>query len=223
MGDLCSIFNKLTGCETPEGIGSSKDPKARYSRITVSLDEAFTDKEYYLAGSYLGVVSVTGGASCKIKLDYTRSGVIDLREIESIHANFNKLYITTDGTGGDLILYICQSMVAQLKPETKNIYTGMIYNGAGATVDNVQRLLDSSFGIHFSQLIIRNAETLRDAEIGHVPFTGDPPERAEFLTTSFRLLPKMQTTLVKVNAAGIGFCSTGAGLPAELKIIGTIA
>jgi hypothetical protein len=226
MSDLCSIFNKITGCEVSEDVepSKSKDPKARYSRITISLNEAFTDKEYYIAGSYLGVVSVTGGASCTIKLDYERSGIIDLREIESIRANFNKLYITTDGIGGELILYICQSMVAQIKPETKNIYTGMVYSAAGNTADDVNRLEDASYGFHLSQVIIRNAQpTLgNDAEIGWIPFTGALPARADFLNWSFRLIPKSHYTLTKLNAAGLGYCSTVAGNPANLKIIGTI-
>lgn len=225
MGDLCTIFNKITGCESlaPEGVVPSKDPKARYSRITVSLREAFTDKEFYLAGSFLGVVSVTGGASCAIKLDYLHSGVIDLREVKEIKAHFNKLYITTDGTGGELILYVCQAMETVIEPETKNIYTGMLYSDAGDTADNVIRLVDSSYGWHLSQVTIRNAHFTRDAEVGYIPFTGAVPSRADFLGWSFRLIPKMQTTLVKVNAAGIGVCSTVAGNPANLKIIGTIS
>jgi hypothetical protein len=124
MTDLCSIFNKITGCEVSEDVGplnlKSKDPKARYSRIIVNLDEAFIDKEYYLAGSFIGVVSVTGGASCTIKLDYIRSGVIDLREVKEIKAQFNKLYITTDGIGGALTLYVCQAMETVIEPETSN-------------------------------------------------------------------------------------------------------
>lgn len=227
MTDLCTIFNKITGCETSGSLEAlnSKEPKARYSRITVNLDEAFIDKEYYLAGSYLGVVSVTGGASCTIKLDYERSGVIDLREIESIKANFNKLYITTDGTGGELTLYICQSMEAQIKPETKNIYTGMVYSYAPDTENDVLRLEDSSLGFHLSSVIIRNAQPSlgNDAEIGYVPFTGTLPNRATFTAYSFRLIPKSHYTLTKVNAAGLGYCSTVEGNHANLKIIGTIA
>jgi hypothetical protein len=99
----------------------------------------------------------------------------------------------------------------------------MVYNGAGDTSNNVIRLVDSSYGIHFSQLIIRNADFTNDVEIGGIPFTGGLPERADFITTSFRLIPKMQTTLVKVNPAGIGFCSTVENNHGNLKIIGTIA
>jgi hypothetical protein len=222
MTDLCTIFDKITGCETLEDVGPSKDPKARYSRITIDLNEAFIDKEYYLAGSFIGVVSVTGGASCSIKLDYERSGVLNLREIKSIKANFNKLYITTDGVGGKVILYICQSMEAQIAPETKDIFTGMVFSVAANTANDVQRLIDSSYGFHLSEVTIRNAHLVNDAEIGWVHFTDTVPSRAEFLAWSFRLLPKMQTTLVKVNAAGIGYCSTVAGNHANLKIIGSI-
>lgn len=220
MSDLCSIFNKITGCETPEGIVPSKDPKARYSRITVSLDEALTDKEFHLAGSFLGVVSVMGGASCTIKLDYIHSGVIDLREVKEIKANFNKLYITTDGTGGALILYVCQYMETAIEPETKTAYSGITYSDVGYTTDNVLRLANASSGLMFEQLIIRNANALGDGEIGYVHPTKALPNRAVFVTSSFRLIPKSHYTLTKVNPASIGFCSTVLGSPILLKLIG---
>ena len=223
MADLCSIFNKITGCETREDIIPSKDPKARYSRITIPLNVAFTDKEYHLAGSFIGVVSVTGGGSCTIRLDYLHSGQINLREIETIKSKFNKLYITTDGNGGVLTLYICQSMETIISPETKTAYTGMVLSMAGETGNDVLRLIDSSYGFHLTEVTIRNANFTRDAEIGWIPFTGGLPNRADFLTWSFRLIPKMQTTLVEVDAAGIGYCSTVVGAPANLKIIGSIA
>jgi hypothetical protein len=229
MSDLCTIFNKITGCEVSEDVGplnlKSKDPKARYSRNTISLAEPFNDKEYHLAGSFLGVVSVTGGASCTIKLDYIHSGVIDLREVKEIKAHFNKLYITTDGTGGVLTLYVCQAMETVIEPETKNIYTGMIYSNAPDTENDVQRLEEASMGFHLSSVIIRNAQPAlgNDAEIGYVPFTGTLPNRAIFTAYSFRLIPKSHYTLTKVNAAGLGYCSTVEGNHANLKIIGTIA
>jgi hypothetical protein len=117
------------------------------------------------------------------------------------------------------------SLKQVIEPETKNIYTGMLYSYAPNTENDVQRLEEASMGFHLSSVIIRNAQPSlgNDAEIGYVSFTGALPNRAAFTAYSFRLIPKSHYTLTKVNPAGLGYCSTVEGNHANLKIIGTIA
>jgi hypothetical protein len=90
--------------------------KARYARIELPLGTAQSNKEMHLVGDYIGVVSITGSGTVKVRLDHRHSQEIDLREVSEISAVFGKLYFTSDGAGGTCTLYIGGALSARLKP-----------------------------------------------------------------------------------------------------------
>jgi hypothetical protein len=220
MSELCDLLDKLTGCGV-NGI-PSKDPKGQYTRIVIPLNESFTDKEYHLAGSFLGIVSIKGSASCKIKLDFIHNGLIDLREIQTIRSHFNKIYVSTNGYGGELTIYICQSMETSIATKSKSAWMGQIFSAKGNIPDDPMRLEEASCGFHLAQVVIRNGDYTDDCEVGWVPSTGDLPSRADFLDWSYRVIPKMELILYNVDPASIGLCATSTAHPPYMKIIGTI-
>jgi hypothetical protein len=109
--------------------------KARYARIELPLGSAESNKEMHLVGDYIGVVSITGDATVKIRLDHRHSQEINLREVSEISAVFGKLYFTTDGAGGTCTLYIGGALSARLKPIQGKV---SIRNIAGSDVDLVE-------------------------------------------------------------------------------------
>jgi hypothetical protein len=116
--------------------------KARYARFEFPLGSAESNKEMHLVGDYIGVVSITGSGTVKVRLDHRHSQEIDLREVAEISAVFGKLYFTTDGAGGTCTLYIGGALSARLKPIQGKV---SIRNIAGSDVDLVN---DSRFKSH---------------------------------------------------------------------------
>jgi hypothetical protein len=116
--------------------------KARYARFEFPLGSAVSNQEMHLVGDYIGVVSITGSGTVKIRLDHRHSQEIDLREVSEINAVFGKLYFTTDGAGGTCTVYIGGALSAKLKPIQGKV---SIRNIAGSDVDLVP---DSRFVAH---------------------------------------------------------------------------
>ena len=88
----------------------------RYARIEVDLGTAQTDGLLELSGDYIGVVSITGDGTCKVRLDHRHAQQINLREVQEISSPFGKIYFETDGAGGALTLYVGGALTARLKP-----------------------------------------------------------------------------------------------------------
>ena len=116
--------------------------KGRYTRITLDLSAAQTSQELAIEGDYIGVVSITDTGTCKIRLDHRHSQEIDLREVSEISSPFGKLYFTTDGAGGEAIIYVGGALTARLKPIQGKV---SIRNIGGSDVDLVT---DSRFIAH---------------------------------------------------------------------------
>jgi hypothetical protein len=106
--------------------------KARYARIELPLGSAESNKEMHLVGDYIGVVSITGSGTVKVRLDHRHSQEIDLREVSEISAVFGKFYFTTDGAGGTATIYIGGALSARLKPIQGKV---SIRNTTGSDVD----------------------------------------------------------------------------------------
>ena len=106
--------------------------KGRYTRISLKLSAAQTSQELAIEGDYIGVVSITNTGTCKIRLDHRHSQEIDLREVSEINSPFGKLYFTTDGAGGEAIIYVGGALTARLKPIQGKV---SIRNIAGSDVD----------------------------------------------------------------------------------------
>jgi hypothetical protein len=106
--------------------------KARYARFEFPLGSAVSNQEMHLTGDYIGVVSITGTGTVKIRLDHRHSQEIDLREVAEISAPFGKMYFTTDGAGGTCTVYIGGALAARLKPIQAKV---SIRSVAGTDVD----------------------------------------------------------------------------------------
>lgn len=215
MADLCTIFNKITGCETPKDIVASKDPKAQYSKIDISLDTSYTDKELYLAGSFIGIAGVTGSGTCEIKLDYIHSAKLDLRVVEEIKANFTRIYLTSNGNGGTCSLYICQAMETTLKP-VKNPFLGVMFNYAYNSKNYVRRLHETAHRRH-TQLMIRNTHAVNGIDFAMF-IEGE--SAADFRIGAWRLVAQESLTLHDVDMYTVGYCSAVDDAPVYIKVLG---
>lgn len=106
--------------------------KGRYTRITLDLAAAQTNQELHLVGDYIGVASITSTGTCKVRLDHRHSQEIDLREVSEVSSPFGKMYFSTDGAGGEAVVYIGGALTARLKPLQSKV---SIRNIAGSDVD----------------------------------------------------------------------------------------
>ena len=109
--------------------------KGRYARVEIDLATASSDGLLEITGDYIGVVSITGDGTCKMRLDHRHAQQIDLREVEEIMSPFGKVYFTTDGAGGTLTIYVGGALTARLKPVQSKV---SIRDKAGEDVDLVQ-------------------------------------------------------------------------------------
>lgn len=106
----------------------------RYARIEIDLATASSDGLLELSGDYIGVVSITGNGTAKVRLDHRHSQQINLREVVEISSPFGKIYFESDGAGGVLTLYIGGALTARLKPIQSKV---SIRTVAGTDVDLV--------------------------------------------------------------------------------------
>lgn len=107
----------------------------RYARIEIPLDTASVDGLIDIYGDYIGVVSITGDGTCKVRLDHRHAPQINLREVQEIASPFGKLYLESDGAGGLLTLYVGGALTARLKPIQSKV---SIRSTTGTDVDLVQ-------------------------------------------------------------------------------------
>ena len=221
MADLCSIFNKITGCETREDIIPSKDPKARYSRIRIRLYDSFTDKEFYLSGSFIGVASITGGATCQLRLDHIHAEEINLREVEEIRSNFNRIYITTDGAGGVVTLYICQSMETIISADKKTVFTGLCNNYSYVSTNTVRRV-SPNYHYKANRIRIRNTHATYAVELGTIISKTSVPSTAIFRSWSYRLIAQEAIEFTHVDLFHMGFVSTVDDAHVNLKMMASL-
>ena len=114
----------------------------RYARIEVDLSTGQSDGLLDLSGDYIGVVSITGDGTCKVRLDHRHAQQINLREVQEISSPFGKIYFETNGAGGMLTLYIGGALTARLKPIQSKV---SIRTVAGTDVDLVP---DTRFTSH---------------------------------------------------------------------------
>jgi hypothetical protein len=217
MGDWCDVINQMFGCDTKEIL--SKDPKARYSKIKIPLDTLYTDKELYLAGSFIGVAAITGGGTCDIKLDYINSGKINLRQVREIKANFSKIYASSDGHGGNCYLYVCKAMETIINPNNVTKYTGTVYNISKNSTNIVKRCSDSH--VIVNRIQIRNTHATYGIDLGIVP-RDSIPDTAYFRSYGYRLIAQDDISFTELDLHSLGFVSTVDDDPVTLKMIATV-
>ena len=122
--------------------------KGRYARITLSLASAQSDELLEISGDYIGIASITGKGTCKMRLDHRHSQQIDLREVEEISSPFGKVYFETDGAGGSLVIYVGGALTARLKPVQSKV---SLRDTAGTDINPVQ---DKRYKAHDPEVLI---------------------------------------------------------------------
>ena len=173
--------------------------KTRYARIEISLEKAETGKELFLSGDYLSVVSITGTGTCKIKLDHRHSQFIDLREISSIQGLFERIYLTTDGKGGLVTLYIGTGMAVNVQPDPQKLRSGgTVSTQVLTTNDSVTCLANNLYNLR--DVTIQNSNGIYPCYIG--PYNSVP---ATFRAFAYVLLPHktLQFGFKDMNTLGI--------------------
>lgn len=116
--------------------------KGRYATIVLSLATAETDVLKEIDGDYIGVASITGDGTCKVRLDHRHAQELNLRQVSEIASPFGKMYFTTDGAGGEVVLLIGGALTARIKPIQSKV---SLRSTAGTDVDPVQ---DKRFMAH---------------------------------------------------------------------------
>jgi hypothetical protein len=140
--------------------------KARYARFEFPLGSAESNKEMHLTGDYIGIVSITGTGTVKIRLDHRHSQEINLREVAEISAPFGKMYFTTDGAGGTCTVYIGGALAARLKPIQAKV---SIRSVAGTDVDLA---LESTLGDVKTEITAQGVE--QDKLVVALEWSGTP-------------------------------------------------
>jgi hypothetical protein len=189
--------------------------KGRYARIEISLNKAETAKELFLTGDYLSVVSITGNGSCDIKLDHRHSQSIDLREISGISGIFERIYLTTDGGGGTVILYIGNGMAVHVLADPQKLKSG------GSTGTQVTTLNDTVIGLanelyNLRDVTILNSNGIYSCYVG--PYNYTP---AIFRAYAYVLLPHKTLHFTFIDMYTLGVISYDGVNNVIVDIIGT--
>lgn len=122
------------------------DIKGRYSKIKISLDNAETEKELFITGDYLSLLSISGAGTCEIKIDHRHAQTIDLREITEISGAFERVYFTTDGAGGVCTFFVGSGLSMHVSPDPQKLRnTGVASTQITTTVDTVQSMANSPY------------------------------------------------------------------------------
>jgi hypothetical protein len=162
--------------------------KARYARFEFPLGSAVSNQEMHLTGDYIGIVSITGTGTCRVRLDHRHSQEINLREVAEISAPFGKMYFTTDGAGGTCTVYIGGALAARLKPIQGKV---SIRSVAGTDVDLA---LESTLGSVGTELTAQGVE--QDKLVVALEWTGTPYSTPK---TSTNAVQKFEATTKKLR------------------------
>jgi hypothetical protein len=189
--------------------------KGRYARIEISLDKAETDKELFLTGDYLSIISITGEGTCKIKLDHRHSQEINLREITGITGIFGRVYLTSDGAGGTCTVFIGTGMAITVSPDPQNVWAGIAISTQDMTiVDTVLRLASES--LKLKDVTIINATTTYSAFVGAYS-----SNLAAFRAHAYRLYPFATLPFKEVDMYSLGIAPYDNVNVGTFSIIGT--
>jgi hypothetical protein len=212
--------------------------KARYARFEFPLGSAESNKEMHLTGDYIGVVSITGSGTVKIRLDHRHSQEIDLREVAEISAPFGKMYFTTDGAGGTCTVYIGGALAARLKPiqakvsirsvagtdvdlvtesnfDTKMAglqWTGTPYSSPKTSTNAVQKFEAATKKLR--DVVIRNTDAANAVDIGVYHATP-----ATFRAASFELISGASIGFKEVDLTLLGLISSADGSHAVIHVL----
>jgi hypothetical protein len=189
--------------------------KARYARIEIPLNKAETGKELHLSGDYLSVVSITGAGSCNIKLDHRHSQIINLREISGISGAFERIYLTTDGEGGTVTIYIGAGMAVHVMPDPQKLKSGGTTSTQITTSNSAVQTLASE-PYYLRDVTIQNSNGIYSCYVG--PYNPTP---ATFRAYAYVLLPHKTVHFTFVDMYSLGIISYDGVNNIIINVIGT--
>lgn len=188
--------------------------KGRYARIEIPLDEAENDKELFLTGDYLSVVSITGEGTCVMKLDHRHSQKLDFREVSGITGLFERLYFTTNGGGGICTLFVGTGIAINISPDPEKLWAGgAISTQITTTTDTVQGL--AAVPLKLEDVTILNENALYACYVG--PYNS---VLATFKAHAYLLLPHKTFKFTKVDMYSLGTTSYDGTNNVILDILG---
>ena len=189
--------------------------KGRYARIEISLDKVETDKELFLTGDYLSLISITGDASCEIKIDHRHSQSIDLREITQISGLFERIFLTTNGGGGTCIFFVGTGMSIHVTPDPQKLRNGGIASAQiTCTTDTVEALASNPYILN--NITILNSNGVYTCYVG--PYNSNP---ATFKAHAYTLLPHKTLHFPIADMYALAVISYDGVNNVALNIIGT--
>jgi hypothetical protein len=189
--------------------------KGRYARIEIPLNKAETDKELFLTGDYLSLISITGDGSCKIKLDHRHSQTIDLREITEISGFFERVYFTSDGSGGTCTFFVGTGMSIHVSPDPQKLRNGGVASAQIiCTTDTVEALSTGPYILN--NVTIQNSNGIYTCYVG--PYN---PNVTIFKSHAYMLLPHKTLHFTLVDMYALAVISYDGVNTLTLNIIGT--
>ena len=189
--------------------------KARYARIEIPLNKAEAGKELHLTGDYLSVVSITGEGTCNIKLDHRHSQSIDLREISGISGVFERIYLTTDGEGGTVTIYIGTGMAIHVAADPQKLKSGGTVNTQVTTTNDVVTCLANEL-YNLRDVTILNSNGTYSCYVGAYN-----PTPATFRSYAYVLLPHKTIHFTFKDMYTLGVISYDTVNNVIIDIIGT--
>jgi hypothetical protein len=189
--------------------------KGRYAKIEIPLNKPESDKELFLTGDYLSLISITGNGSCEIKLDHRHSQSIDLREITEISGFFDRVFFTTDGDGGTCTCFVGTGMHIHVTPDPQKLRNGGIACAQiTCTTDTVEALSNGPYLLN--NITILNSSGVYTCYVG--PYNPDP---ATFKAHAYVLLPHKTLDFTFADMYALAVISYDGVNTPTLNIIGT--
>jgi hypothetical protein len=195
-----------------EGLSSIK---GRYTRIEIPLDKVENDKELFLNGDYLNIITISGNGSCEVKLDHRHSQTINLREISGFTGVFERLFFTSDGGGGSCTLFIGTGMAISISSDPQKL-TNFVSTGIqGETLtDTVMGL--SAVHLNLTDVSILNSSSKYACWVG--VYINDP---AIFKSYAYVLHPRKSIHFNAIDMYSLGVISYDGVHNVVINILGT--
>ena len=189
--------------------------KDRYTRIEIPLDTPEHEKEIFISGDYLSVISITGIGTCVIKLDHRHSQEINLREVSEISGFYERIFLTTDGGGGIVSLFIGTGLALHLAPNPEKLINGFPASTQLTTLTDVVYPLAAST-LLLKDVTILNMHGMYSCYVG--PYVENV---TSFREHAYFLLPHHTLKFTTADMYAFGCVSYDGVHNVTLSIIGT--
>lgn len=189
--------------------------KGRYARIEIPLDKVENDKELFLTGDYLSIISISGTGTCEVKLDHRHAQAIDLREISGITGIFERVFFTSDGSGGSCVMFIGTGMAITISPDPQKLRNyGIASTQVSTSTASVTSFSSGSFKLRDVSLLNTNAKY--PCYIG--PYNSNA---AVFKAFAYIVLPHKRLGFSMLDMYTIGCISYDGTHNVKIAVIGT--